>query len=36
MLDPKYMTVLRSMLSAVTMVRAEPVPGLAGWRKPAR
>jgi|GEM_PF-6248289 len=37
MLAPKYMKVLRNVLSAMMLVPAEaPVPGLAGWRKAAR
>lgn len=33
MLAPKYMTVLRSVLSAMMLVPpAERVPGLSGWR----
>jgi hypothetical protein len=33
MLAPKYMTVLRSVLSAMMLVpSAERIPGLAGWR----
>ena len=38
MLAPKYMIVMRNVLSALMLVPpAERVPGLAGWRhKPAR
>jgi hypothetical protein len=37
MLAPKYMTVLRKVMTAMKLVpAAEPVPGLAGWRKAAR
>jgi hypothetical protein len=38
MLAPKYMTILRSVMSAMSLVpSAERVPGLSGWRhKPAR
>jgi hypothetical protein len=38
MSSSKYMTVMRNVLSALSLVpRADRVPGLAGWRhKPAR
>jgi hypothetical protein len=38
MLASKYMTVMRSVLSALMLVpRSERVPGLSGWRhRPAR
>ena len=37
MLAPRYMKVLRKVLSALMLVpAAAPVPGLAGWRKAAR
>ena len=34
MLAPKYKSVLRKVMAAIMLVpAADPVPGLAGWRK---
>ena len=35
MLAPKYKQVVRKVMSALMLAPAE-VPGLSGWRKPAR